>query len=256
MPDGELHFRKGPTFDGLDLPEPPEIRRLSAEQSNSSQIISDALVLKIIRKVLAGVHPEGEVTGYLTEQGFTNTAPLFGEVVRVDSDGTPHTLMLLQGFVRNQGDGWGWTLDYLARVTDDIGMVDVAESNAALNEHYEGYLPFATAIGRRLAELHDVLSAPSDNADFAPRVAGAADLEGWATGAIAQVAFRRAYDEVLAASPHPWVSPEAERALLDLFLIEKAAYEIRYEASNRPTWLPIPLRGLDDIANRLLDGSV
>ena len=393
LPDGELQFRKGPTFDGLDLPEPPDIRRLSAEQSNSSQIISDLLVLKIIRKVLAGVHPEGEVTGYLTEQGFTNTAPLFGEVVRVDADGTPHTLMLLQGFVRNQGDGWGWTLDYLARVTDDIGMSDVAETDAALNEHYEGYRPFATAIGRRLAELHDVLSAPSDNPDFAPRVAGAADLDGWASGAIAQLdgaltqlrrvleggagpiedetrvmaertvaragalhelvrslarhgagalvtrvhgdfhlgqvlvvggdaylidfegepaktmeerrahscpirdvagmlrsfdyaassaeikakaapglgserhasvlasfrpvasdAFRRAYDEVLAASAHPWVSPEAEGALLDLFLIEKAAYEIRYEASNRPTWLPIPLRGLDDIANRLLDG--
>ena len=392
LPDGELQFRKGPTFDGLDLPDTPEIRRLSAEQSNSSQIISDLLVLKIIRKVLAGVHPEGEVTGYLTEKGFTNTAPLFGEVVRVDADGTPHTLILLQGFVRNQGDGWGWTLDYLARATDDIGMSDVAETDAALSEHYEGYLPFATAIGRRLAELHDVLSAPTDNPDFAPRVAGVADLEGWAAGAIAQLegalvqlrrvldggagpiedetrimaertvaragalhdlvrslarhgegalvtrvhgdfhlgqvlvvggdaylidfegepaksmeerrahscpirdvagmlrsfdyaassaeikakaapglgserhagvlaafrpvaseAFRRAYDEVLGASAHPWVSPTAESALLDLFLIEKAAYEIRYEASNRPTWLPIPLRGLDDIANRLLN---
>ena len=33
-------------------------------------------------------------------------------------------------------------------------------------------------------------------------------------------------------------------ALLDLFLIEKAAYEIGYEAANRPTWLPIPLHGL------------
>ena len=40
-------------------------------------------------------------------------------------------------------------------------------------------------------------------------------------------------------------------ALLDLFLIEKAAYEIRYEAANRPAWLPIPLRGLARIAERL-----
>jgi len=40
----------------------------------------------------------------------------------------------------------------------------------------------------------------------------------------------------------------AERAavlqLLDLFLIEKALYEIRYELAHRPAWLPIPLRGL------------
>jgi maltose alpha-D-glucosyltransferase/alpha-amylase len=32
--------------------------------------------------------------------------------------------------------------------------------------------------------------------------------------------------------------------LLDLFLIQKAAYEIAYEAANRPGWLSIPVRGL------------
>jgi maltose alpha-D-glucosyltransferase / alpha-amylase len=32
--------------------------------------------------------------------------------------------------------------------------------------------------------------------------------------------------------------------LLDLFLIQKAAYEIGYEAANRPGWLSIPVRGL------------
>jgi maltose alpha-D-glucosyltransferase/alpha-amylase len=33
-------------------------------------------------------------------------------------------------------------------------------------------------------------------------------------------------------------------ALLELFLIEKALYELRYEAANRPDWIAIPLRGL------------
>ena len=33
-------------------------------------------------------------------------------------------------------------------------------------------------------------------------------------------------------------------ALLDLFLIEKAAYEVVYEAANRPTWIDVPLHGL------------
>ena len=32
--------------------------------------------------------------------------------------------------------------------------------------------------------------------------------------------------------------------LLDLFLIQKAAYEIRYEAATRPSWISIPIRGL------------
>ena len=44
----------------------------------------------------------------------------------------------------------------------------------------------------------------------------------------------------------------AERDLLTLFLIEKAAYEVNYEAANRPTWLAIPVGGLARIANRLL----
>ena len=64
--------------------------------------------------------------------------------------------------------------------------------------------------------------------------------------------FRDSYQAVLAASRNPWVGPTNEAKLLDLFLIEKAAYEIRYEASNRPAWLPIPLRGLAAIVDRLL----
>jgi maltose alpha-D-glucosyltransferase/alpha-amylase len=31
--------------------------------------------------------------------------------------------------------------------------------------------------------------------------------------------------------------------LLELFILGKAFYEIRYELANRPTWLAIPLRG-------------
>jgi maltose alpha-D-glucosyltransferase/alpha-amylase len=35
-----------------------------------------------------------------------------------------------------------------------------------------------------------------------------------------------------------------EQNLLRLFLIEKAAYEVAYEAANRPTWIDVPLHGL------------
>ena len=61
-----------------------------------------------------------------------------------------------------------------------------------------------------------------------------------------EVATRRflaAYDEVAGG-----YSPE----LLDLFLIEKAAYEITYEAANRPAWIGTPMRGLAEILDRLL----
>ena len=58
----------------------------------------------------------------------------------------------------------------------------------------------------------------------------------------------------------PETPGEAER-LIDLFLIEKALYEIRYEAANRPAWLGIPVRGvlavLDAAATRQgeIDGA-
>jgi maltose alpha-D-glucosyltransferase/alpha-amylase len=67
--------------------------------------------------------------------------------------------------------------------------------------------------------------------------------------------FLGAYREVLEASPTPWIPREAESALLDLFLLEKAAYEIHYEANNRPHWITIPLTGLDSIATRLLENG-
>jgi maltose alpha-D-glucosyltransferase/alpha-amylase len=35
--------------------------------------------------------------------------------------------------------------------------------------------------------------------------------------------------------------------------LEKAAYEICYEAANRPTWINIPVRGFNEIAMRVLN---
>ena len=64
--------------------------------------------------------------------------------------------------------------------------------------------------------------------------------------------FLETYRAVLNASPHRWVPRDAEAPLLKLSLLEKAAYEIRYEAAHRPSWLPIPLRGLHAFAHRLL----
>jgi maltose alpha-D-glucosyltransferase/alpha-amylase len=41
--------------------------------------------------------------------------------------------------------------------------------------------------------------------------------------------------------------------LLELLLLEKAAYEINYEAANRPTWLAVPLAGFATLAQSVLD---
>jgi len=41
--------------------------------------------------------------------------------------------------------------------------------------------------------------------------------------------------------------------LLDVFLLEKAAYEVAYEAANRPDWIGVPVSGLARAAGRLLN---
>jgi maltose alpha-D-glucosyltransferase/alpha-amylase len=40
---------------------------------------------------------------------------------------------------------------------------------------------------------------------------------------------------------------ENTRALVELFTLEKALYEIRYELDNRPDWVGIPIRGILDL---------
>lgn len=59
-------------------------------------------------------------------------------------------------------------------------------------------------------------------------------------------------DAYFAATEDSTAAPQSKSfasALLDLFLIEKAAYEVAYELANRPDWVGIPLRGLLELAD-------
>ncbi|MGQ0657811.1 MAG: hypothetical protein ACT4NU_06915 [Chromatiales bacterium] len=58
-------------------------------------------------------------------------------------------------------------------------------------------------------------------------------------------AFLQGYLEA-AADP---ADPAAARALIDLFMLEKALYELRYELAHRPDWVKVPLRGLLAVLN-------
>ena len=56
--------------------------------------------------------------------------------------------------------------------------------------------------------------------------------------------FLRAYGRHIAGTPTHPDDPAFAAALLDLFAIQKAAYEVVYELANRPAWVNIPLRGI------------
>jgi len=370
---GEIRFEPTSRMAEVTIPPDADMKWLSVEQSNSSMIVGDVAMLKLFRRVSAGPHPEAEMGRYLTEQGFSNIAPLLGEVVRCDADGERHALAIAQGFIRNQGDAWTWTLDLMMRGLSDL-TAGTEEAQATDAEQHEDYGAIATLLGRRLGEMHGILARDADDPAFAPELASAELTEQWANQAEQQlvaafaaldarqewdaesaqdlaivmaeresicaavhrlaeagrgtmltrihgdlhlgqllvangdiyiidfegepvkpVALRRAKNNRLrdvagilrsfdyaaavmkrrsvatqahVADPQrdaflrtfieraeqcflagytdvlPAEDAAAERDLLRLFLIEKAAYEIAYEAANRPAWIDVPLHGL------------
>ncbi|MBC3361895.1 maltose alpha-D-glucosyltransferase [Pseudomonas sp. SWRI154] len=377
--EGELRFEPTEGLAALNLGAEPEVRYLSAEQSNSSVVVGGSLVLKLIRKVASGVHPELEMSAYLTAAGFSNISPLLGSVIRRDAQGEDALLMIAQGYLSNQGDAWEWTQNNLERALRD----ELADAMSEQEQHYNalGELKdFAGMLGQRLGEMHRVLAEPTDNPDFAPQATSAKeaqaigkdvvaqvenalrllkqnqgqlnpadqamvarllehkktvlahvqDLAGKAAGGLrirvhgdlhlgqvlvikgdaylidfegeparplherrgkhspykdvsgvlrsfdyaaamaiqlhtvdttadadaarkrvaerylteARQAFVQAYRLAAASLAHEWKDAEGENAALALFGLEKAAYEVAYEAENRPAWLPVPLHGL------------
>jgi len=73
-----------------------------------------------------------------------------------------------------------------------------------------------------------------------------ARLEPWARlwQQWTSAAFLRAYRDTADAAPLVPDRPEAFAGLLDLFLLDKALYELVYELNNRPDWVRIPLTGI------------
>ena len=58
------------------------------------------------------------------------------------------------------------------------------------------------------------------------------------------VTFVKAY--LATADGASFLPPERadRRVLLDVFLLEKAVYELGYELNNRPDWVEVPLQGV------------
>jgi maltokinase len=112
LPDANVSFRAVPGL-AERIGELEEMRPMGAEQSNSSVVIDDELVLKLYRRLEAGVNPELEILRFLTHRGFAGIAPLEGSV---ELEGRPMnaTLAILQRFVPSRGDGWELALDTLA----------------------------------------------------------------------------------------------------------------------------------------------
>jgi maltose alpha-D-glucosyltransferase/alpha-amylase len=383
---GELQFNPTARFAAISIAADAEVRRSSAEQSNSALIVGGQVMIKLFRRIHGGAHPEAEMGRYLTERGFANIAPMFGEIARVSADGTAFVFGVAQGFIYNEGDAWSWTQNLLERTVQEVLVMPAAASLPEQGDAISRFQRAASMLGRRLGEMHVVLGQSSDDPAFTPRVSTAQDCELWAASARAQLekafavldarpqfsaderasveplqaaraqalslpgvlaqagagslatrihgdlhlgqalvaqgdvffidfegepartlserralssplrdvagmlrsfdyaaatvaaaggagqddtalarkrsiverfrqvsskAFIASYEEAAAPLAHQWADAGSARDLLNLFLLEKAAYEICYEAANRPALLAVPLRGLAQLLSQI-----
>ena len=100
----------------LNGQEPPEPSIFRAEQSNTSVIFGQSLIMKFFRKVEAGVNPDLELGLFLGERSpYANTPAVAGSLEYSGDGAHPATLAIVHEFVPNEGDAWQYTLDALGR---------------------------------------------------------------------------------------------------------------------------------------------
>jgi trehalose synthase-fused probable maltokinase len=145
--EGVIEFRPIEGFAGLGR-ELTEARSVGAEQSNTSIVFDDELILKVFRRLEAGINPELEMLRFLTEHGFSNVAALGGWYAY---SGGPlgATLGILQEFVLDGLDGWGLALDELCTAPERFGER-------------------LRRLGEVTGEMHTVLASDQNDPAFAP----------------------------------------------------------------------------------------
>ncbi len=160
----------------------PKLMR--AEQSNTSVVYGDRMVLKLFRRVEQGLNPDLEIGSFLTEKtSYRNVPPLAGYLEYRGDNDTRMSMAMLQGFVRNQGDAWEYTKQKVAAYFEGIrprvgkvpntpssSLLELAENTipAEAKQLIGDYIGSAELLGRRTAELHVALSSGQGDAAFDP----------------------------------------------------------------------------------------
>jgi maltose alpha-D-glucosyltransferase / alpha-amylase len=158
------------------------VTAVEREQSNSSVIVDNAYVVKVLRRVTPGIHPEIEIGRFLVEVGFANAPALLGTVELVEGD-QRSALAVVHAYIQNQGDAWSVTSAALDRFIDEQRMLP--DDKSSENSETAAMVQRMRQIGRRTAELHLALASRPDIPDFAPEPISYEDSALW-TDALAK----------------------------------------------------------------------
>jgi maltose alpha-D-glucosyltransferase/alpha-amylase len=178
----------------------------SATSSNSLVLYGRRLLLKVFRHPDVGINPDVEVGQFLTERTAFGAVPRLAGALEYQPaaasarDNTV-TLAMIQHLVANQGDGWQHAIDELGRYfaralarpkaenpNDRCEWLELADRDPPPDvlEAIGPYLQAAQTLGKRSAELHLALASGEGDPAFAPEPLTPADLNFWASEAVAQ----------------------------------------------------------------------
>ncbi len=176
------------SFHWLDHVAPPTgtppARPMGAEQSNSSVVLDERLVLKAFRRLEPGENPELEMLRFLSARGFPHI-PELGGWYAYNGEVMEATLGVVQRLVEGGRDGWELVLEGLAADESetllarlrDLGAVvgamhtvlasDMTDPAFAPEEPSEEALPLLTAtIDEQIEQLF--LDLPDDDERLEP----------------------------------------------------------------------------------------
>jgi maltokinase len=144
--DGRFSFQ--PFHDTDGLADATSVRLMGVEQSNSSVVFDERIVLKVFRKLEPGVNPELEMLRFLTYRGFPNIAPLHGWY---DYEGQAFqtTLGVAQTFLPDAVGGWELALEEIVSAPDS-------------------FLERLGGLGTVTAQLHTALASDAGDPAFSP----------------------------------------------------------------------------------------
>ncbi|MGH7948968.1 MAG: putative maltokinase, partial [Candidatus Binataceae bacterium] len=182
---GEIIASSSQRYSELRPPAETVPRPLRAEQSNTSIVFGEKLILKLFRRLDVGINPDLEVGRFLTERAsFANTPPVAGWIEYQVDRAEPRTLAIAQGYVANRGDAWEYTQRDLVRYYEraaakitqlpplpadgPVNLLDSPGPDEETSHRIGAYLESARLMGERVASLHLALVSDAENPEFAP----------------------------------------------------------------------------------------
>jgi maltose alpha-D-glucosyltransferase/alpha-amylase len=143
-----------------------EITVGSAEQSNSALVFDRQAFLKLFRRIEPGIHPDVEMTRFLTQEaGFPHVPTLFGTIGYVTPGaGVTAVCGMMQEYLAGSRDAWAYILDVTKK--NPTGTARDVEKLGAITR-----------------EMHDALAGDAANAagsSFTPLATEPGDVERWA----------------------------------------------------------------------------